>query len=345
MILILGSTGMLGQALTQVAVERGLDYVGASSIDADFREPGAFERLMEKTRPTTVINCAAITDIARCEANPCEAYMVNAQAVARLAAMGGFRLIQISTDHFWTGDRRRAHNEYAPPRLVNEYARTKFAGEYFALNNPDTLVVRTNIVGERNTRWLVEGLRAEGLEARMPLTLYDDFYTSPIDVRSFSEALLDIPTSRRGILNIAGREVVSKYEFAELLADAMGYPMTGKRGSVNGMKPKRAESLGLDVSRAEKLLGRKLPTACDAAEEVVMGRMSDFNRKEAHDAETEDRRDRADESGSVVDSRSDRAGDARATRHPLDGEGGRDAAHSLSIYRQAKADLRRDGLA
>ncbi len=271
MILILGSTGMLGQALTQVALARGLNYVWASSIDADFREPGELEGLIQKTRPTTVINCAAITDIARCEANPCEAYMVNAQAVARLAEMDGFRLIQVSTDHFWTGDKRRKHFEFAHSgmRLVNEYARTKYAGEQFALTARDSLIVRTNIVGERNTRWLVEGLRTEGLEANIPLTLYDDFYTSPIDVRSFSEALLDIPTSRRGILNIAGREPVSKYEFAELLADAMGYPMTGKRGSVNGMKPKRAESLGLDVSRAEKLLGRTLPTPRDVAEALV----------------------------------------------------------------------------
>ncbi len=267
-LLILGSTGMLGQALTQVAAERGLEYASASSTDANFHRPFELERLIEKTRPTTVINCAAITDIARCERSPCEAYLVNAQAVARLA-MGSFRLIQISTDHFWTGDKRYRHHEYSAPRLVNEYARTKHAGEHFALNNPDSLVVRTNIVGERNTRWLIEGLRADGLEAKTPLTLYDDFYTSPIDVRSFSEALLDIPTSRRGILNIAGREPVSKYEFAECLADAMGYPMTGKRGSVNGMKPKRAESLGLDVSRAEELLGRTLPTPRDVAEALV----------------------------------------------------------------------------
>ncbi len=268
-LLILGGTGMLGQALEQVADERGLDYRGASSMHADFREPGELERLIEKTRPTTVINCAAITDIARCERSPCEAYMVNAQAVGRLAAMDGFRLIHISTDHFWTGDKRRTHSEYAMVRLVNEYARTKYAGEGYGRDAPDSLIVRTNIVGERNTRWLIEGLRANGLEAKIPLTLYDDFYTSPIDVRSFSEALLDIPTSRRGILNVAGREPISKYEFAELLADAMGYPMTGKRGSVNGMRPKRAESLGLDVSRAEELLGRTLPTPRDVAEALV----------------------------------------------------------------------------
>ncbi len=267
-LLILGSTGMLGQALMRIAPE---GTFGASSADADFRRPGQLEHLIEWTRPSTVINCAAITDIARCEANPCEAYFVNAQAVARLAEMDGFRLIQISTDHFWTGDKRRRHYEFAHAgmRLVNEYARTKYAGEQFALTARDSLIVRTNIVGERNTRWLIEGLRAEGLEAGIPLTLYDDFYTSPIDVRSFSEALLDIPTSRRGILNIAGREPVSKYEFAELLADAMGYPMTGKRGSVNGMKPKRAESLGLNVSRAEDLLGRTLPTPRDVAEALV----------------------------------------------------------------------------
>ncbi len=269
MILILGSTGMLGQALTAVAAERGLEYAGANSDDADFTRSRELESLVEQVKPDMVINCAAITDIARCEANPCEAYMVNAQAVARLA-MGSFQLIQVSTDHFWTGDKRRRHPELAPPRLVNEYARTKYAAERFAIaDRGDSLVVRTNIVGERNTRWLIEGLKAEGLEAKAPLTLYDDFYTSPIDVRSFSEALLDVPTSRRGILNIAGREPVSKYEFAGLLADAMGCPMTGKRGSVNGMRPKRAESLGLDVSRAEKLLGRTLPTPRDVAEALV----------------------------------------------------------------------------
>jgi dTDP-4-dehydrorhamnose reductase len=266
--LILGATGMLGRAMMDVAAERGLHHAGASSTDADFRNPGALERLLEKTRPDTVINCAALTDIARCEVNPCEAYVVNAQAVARMAVIVP-RLIQISTDHFWTGDKRRRHQEYAPIRLVNEYARTKWAGERFALATHKALVVRTNIVGERNTQWLREGLRAEGLEAKVPLTLYDDFITSPIDVRSFSEALLDLPEDRQGILNLAGREPVSKYEFGQLLADAMGYPMTAKKGSVNGMKPKRAESLGLDVTRAEKALGRALPTPRDVAEALV----------------------------------------------------------------------------
>jgi dTDP-4-dehydrorhamnose reductase len=268
MILILGATGMLGRTMMGAAAERGLHHAGASSTDADFRKPGALERLLEKTRPDTVINCAAITDIARCEVNPCEAYIVNAQAVARMAAMVP-RLIQVSTDHFWTGDDRRRHGEYATPMLINEYARSKLAGEHFAFTDSNSLVVRTNIVGHRNTQWLAEGLRAQGLEAKMPLTLYDDFYTSPIDVRSFSEALLDLPPDRQGILNIAGREPVSKYEFGQLLADAMGYPMTAKKGSVNGMKPKRAESLGLDVSRAEKALGRTLPTPRDVAEALV----------------------------------------------------------------------------
>jgi dTDP-4-dehydrorhamnose reductase len=255
---------MLGQALMQTAAKRGLDHAGASSVNADFRQPDRLEDLIKKTRPTTVINCAAITNLARCETNPCEAYMVNAQAVARLAGLVGFRLIQISTDHFWTGDRRHAHAEHHRVRLVNEYARTKYAGERFALTAPDSLVVRTNIVGPRNMKWLVDGVKNG-----KPLTLYDDFITSPVDVWSFSEALLDIPRERRGILNIAGREPVSKYELGTLIANALGYETGGKHGSVNGMKPKRAESLGLDVSRAEKLLGRTLPTPADVAEALV----------------------------------------------------------------------------
>ena len=78
---------------------------------------------------------------------------------------------------------------------------------------------------------------------------------------------IDLSVPERTI--VAGREPVSKYEFGNLVARALGYEVGGKPSSVNGMKPKRAESLGLNVDRAERLLKRALPTPADVAEALV----------------------------------------------------------------------------
>ncbi len=57
--------------------------------------------------------------------------------------------MQISTDHYFCGQGDLKHDESAPVTLLNEYARTKYAGEAFALTNPEACVIRTNVVGFR----------------------------------------------------------------------------------------------------------------------------------------------------------------------------------------------------
>ncbi len=255
MILVLGSTGMLGSVVMATATERGLEVRGVASREVNFEEPHRLEDYVRTLKPGLIINCAGLVDLVRCETDPCEAYVINAQVVGRLVAVG-VRLIQVSTDHYWAGDLRHKHAEYALPRLLNEYARTKYAGEKFALTNSRNLVVRTNIVGYRNTGWMVNRILAD-----QQVTLFEDFYTSPIDVWSFAAALLDLPATTCGVLNVAGSDVVSKKEFGLLIGAAMNKKVISKRGSVTSLTPKRADSLGLDSSRAEKLLGRSLPTA------------------------------------------------------------------------------------
>ena len=73
----------------------------------------------------------------------------------------------VSTDHYWQGDGRLLHAEDAPIQLVNEYARSKHAGERFALSGSGpSLALRTNIVGVRGWKgrptfaeWAVGAIR------------------------------------------------------------------------------------------------------------------------------------------------------------------------------------------
>ncbi len=147
---------------------------------------------------------------------------------------------------------------------MNEYARSKYAGEAFALTYPDTLIIRTNIVGFRRqgeptfAEWAIDALRSGE-----PITLFDDFYTSSIHVTGFAEIFFKLlPLKPSGILNLAARTVCSKKVFIELLAEALGLntlaTVTGTVKRLAGAR--RAESLGLDVTKVEELLGLELPT-------------------------------------------------------------------------------------
>lgn len=280
-ILVLGDTGMLGQALVREGRRRGLSMVGASrhskDMAVDLNEDRSIAHVLSESRCGLVINTAAITSLDACERDPLRAYRMNARLPALLAHEAhrcGVVLVHVSTDHFFTGDKEALHDEHAPVQLLNEYARTKYAGECFALTCSGSLVVRTNIVGFRgkaDTPTFVEWAMAS-LERKAPMTLFDDFYTSSLDVAAFSAALFDLlPMRPTGILNLASREVVSKRRFIERLADKLGLEHSHcGHGSVSELAgAPRAESLGLDVSKAEKLLGRSLPGLEEVLDNLV----------------------------------------------------------------------------
>lgn len=282
-LLVLGATGLLGQAVMACAARRGVEAVGAAREGADAAvdvvDADALAALVGRTGADVVVNCAALVDLRACEADPGAAYRVNARPaaiVAEAVTRFGGRLVQVSTDHYWTGDRDRKHDERAPVRLLNEYARAKLAGEALALARGDSLVVRTNIVGVRG--WADRPTFAEWaldmLESGRQMTLFEDFYTSSFDAPSCAAALLDLVDAEAvGLLNVASSEVASKRAFVEALADAAGLPAPpAQSGSVAGLEPARAESLGLDVARAESILGRRLPGLTDVARAVVAER-------------------------------------------------------------------------
>lgn len=279
-ILIIGATGQLGQAFLAQAQFRGLNAIGASrsgaDISLDITDALAVKKTIASIAPALVVNCAALVSLEACEADPGRAYSVNARPVSIMAEAcrtAAARFIQISTDHFFTGDSTALHGEDAPVTLLNEYARTKYAAEAFALTAPNALVIRTNITGFRKApgnptfaEWLISSL-----ETRAPLTLFTDFYTSTLDCMTCARAVLDLAArGATGRLNVASRTPLSKAEFAQAMARELQIDLDwAKTGSVTTLPTPRAESLGLDVSKAEALLGSALPTGLEAVRNLV----------------------------------------------------------------------------
>lgn len=280
-ILVYGATGMLGQALMREASKLGINVVGAARSGTHFSldvcDDKALRDSINLVKPEIIINTVAITNLINCENNPGLAYQVNARSVGIMAECCqkiGAYFIQISTDHYFTNSRNAKHSETDQVSLVNEYTRTKYAGEKFALVYPNSLVVRTNIVGFRGKTGFPTFLEwvMQTLERQTSFTLFDDFFTSSIDVKQFSSLLFSLLNKRPNqVLNLASREVFSKKKFIEAIAAKLGYTLShAKTGSVLELSDvPRAESLGLDVTKAEAVLGYQLPTMDEVVEQLI----------------------------------------------------------------------------
>jgi len=280
-VLVIGSTGMLGQALMLEMKRRGIDVIGiarsGADISCDIVDDRTLSNIILSIKPQIIINSAAMVSLAKCEEKPDYTYLVNARPASiltEIARKSGIYFVQISTDHYYTGDCNIKHTEEHPIRLINEYSRTKYAAERFALTNPNALVIRTNIVGFRNkieTSTFVEWA-IQNIENKSPMTLFDDYFISSINVTQFSSALLDIIEKKTtGVLNVASREVFSKKTFICALAKKMAYSLNNiKIGSVfDAGDASRAESIGLDVGKAEDILGYELPTLDEVITSIV----------------------------------------------------------------------------
>jgi len=268
-VLLLGSTGLLGQAMATETMRRGFVLRDAARngarIPLDVTDESALLSVLGAEIPDLVVNCAASVDLDACEKNPLFAYRLNARVLAFLAEWSrtsGKPLVQISTDHYFNDGGDAPHDETAPVSFVNEYARTKFAGEAFALTAPRALVLRTNIVGIRG--WDVPTFAEWAIGIALgdrPATMFSDVYVSSIDVSSFARATFDlIAAGTTGLLNLAAREVYAKEAFIREIARQLNCPMTrAKPGPAGELRPRRANCLGLNVNRAETLLGYRLP--------------------------------------------------------------------------------------
>ena len=241
-ILVTGANGLLGQALVGRLSLSPLYDVLATGNDAEPRfqdlscgyirmdvcDRESVARVFEDFTPTTVINCAAMTQVDRCETHRSACWDVNARSVARLAKEChgiGARLIQVSTDFVFDGA-AGPYSEGDRPNPVNFYGKAKLAGENAAREAGigKWAVVRTNVVygSGRNLprNNFVSWVRQE-LEQGQPIRVFVDQIRTPTyanDLACGIERLVRFRT--RGIYNISGGELVSMYRFARTVAAA-----------------------------------------------------------------------------------------------------------------------------
>lgn len=164
-VLILGVTGMLGSAVFRVfSADAGHETWGtlrsASGLrhfpDAlhgqllsgvDVLDQDALTAVMARVKPDVVINCIGLIKQLADANDPLTALPINAMLphrLARLCALGGARLIHVSTDCVFAG-RKGLYRESDLSDAEDLYGKSKYIGELRDL--PHAITLRTSIIG------------------------------------------------------------------------------------------------------------------------------------------------------------------------------------------------------
>jgi dTDP-4-dehydrorhamnose reductase len=211
-VLLAGSNGQLGRAL-QASVPPGVTLVAPPEADFDITDDAAVARAIATHAPDLVLNAAAYTAVDKAEAEPERARLVNATAVAHLAAHAP-ALIHVSTDFVFDGTAHRPIPPEASPNPVGAYGRSKLEGEQAALTNPRPLVVRTAwVYAATGANFVHTMLRL--MASRDEVRVVADQLGTPTHAASLARALWSLIAARAtGLHHFTDAGCASWYDFA-----------------------------------------------------------------------------------------------------------------------------------
>lgn len=134
-IIITGCNGQLGHAMNRY-YEGSTEYecVNTDVGELDITDVDAVMKFVREVKPYAIVNCAAYTDVNKCESEQDLAFRINAIGPRNLAIAAeetDAKLIQISTDYVFPGTENRELNEFDATGPVSAYGTGKLAGEQF----------------------------------------------------------------------------------------------------------------------------------------------------------------------------------------------------------------------
>lgn len=193
-ILVTGRHGQLAQSLAErAAVDGDLQISLVGRPDLDLAVAGSSRSAIVAARPDLVINAAAFTAVDLAETESALAGWINDEAAGEIASAAhevGSPVIQISTDYVFDGQATEPYNETDATGPINEYGRSKLAGEEAVrAANPDHLILRTS--------WLVSPFGKNFVRAmvdlgrqRDTLSVVADQYGNPTSALDLADAIL-----------------------------------------------------------------------------------------------------------------------------------------------------------
>ena len=210
-IMITGCNGQLGRALNQLyGKEQEIEIIntdvfqGQGITPLDITNVDAVLSFVREIRPDAIINCAAHTNVDKCETDIDNAYKINAVGPRNLsiaAAQTGAKLMHVSTDYVFPGTQNRALTEFDAVGPTSMYGKTKLAGENFVRDFGDKyFIIRTAWLYGDGRNFVKTMLRLA--EEHREAGVVKDQYGTPTSAAELAKAIKYLlPTENYGLFH------------------------------------------------------------------------------------------------------------------------------------------------
>jgi dTDP-4-dehydrorhamnose reductase len=280
-ILLTGSNGMLGSSLAEKlsqsahqiwATGKGecrlpshLFHTNFHYQSLDITQKEEVEDVIKSIKPDTIIHSAALTQVDDCEQNKSLCYSINVDGTRHLLASAediNSRFCLISTDFVFSGeDGPYAENDATG--AVNYYGQTKELAEQLVMaSRLNWSIARTILLygkAEPSKRSNFIYWVKQNLEAGKQIKVVNDQIRTPTYIPDLVNGIsLIINKGARGIFHLSGKDILTPYQMAVLIAKHLNLnetllePVDASTFTQLGIRPLKT---GFMIDRAVKELG------------------------------------------------------------------------------------------
>jgi len=176
------------------------------------------------------INCAAYTAVDKAEAEIEKAFLINADAVAKLSGLCNqhkVQLIHISTDYVFDGAANQPYRETDKTNPIAVYGKSKLKGEILALqNDPGAVIIRTSwLYSSYKNNFVKTMLRL--MNEKDSINVVNDQFGCPTYAADLAEAVMQIISSAKnninpGVYHYSNAGITTWYQFAVAIKNLSG---------------------------------------------------------------------------------------------------------------------------
>lgn len=221
---LLGGRGMLGAEVAAACTRRGGTVRVYDLPEFDITNADHLRQAVEDA--DIIINCSAYTNVDGAQSQAELAQRVNGDAVGRLgqlACASGKWVLHFSTDFVFDGGLDRPYVETDRPNPINEYGKSKLAGEVLLRESGGAhCLVRLEWIYGRHGRNFITKL-VERARTTKSFSVVSDQVGSPTATAEVARAVCDLLEQRaQGLFHFASTGYVSRYDMAAFVFARLG---------------------------------------------------------------------------------------------------------------------------
>ncbi len=142
-VLLIGKNGQVGNELNQTLNNIG-ELISLDRTKIDLSNNQNIIDTIQEIKPNIIVNAAAYTTVDKAESNYELAYQINTiapQILAEESKKIKAKLIHISTDYVFDGNKNTPYLEQDNPNPISVYGETKLAGEKAIITNHNNYII------------------------------------------------------------------------------------------------------------------------------------------------------------------------------------------------------------